>query len=53
MKIKDNYTGGNILWFNDFYFENGNILFSVGNFNGLYKYAVKEISIKISFFLLH
>ncbi len=42
MKIKDNYTGGNILWFNDFYFENGNILFSVGNFNGLYKYAVKE-----------
>lgn len=42
MKIEDNYPSGNILWFNDFYFEDNKIIFSVGNFNGLYKYNINE-----------
>lgn len=42
MKIRDNYPDGKMFWFNDFYNDGENIFFSVGNFNGLYMYSLKD-----------
>lgn len=42
MKIEDNYPGGKVLWFNDFYLDESRVFFSAGNFNGLYEYLIKE-----------
>lgn len=42
MKIQDSYPSGNVLWFNDFYYEDNKLIFSAGNFNGLYEYLIKE-----------
>lgn len=42
MKIQDNYPEGKKLWFNDFYNDDDSIFFSAGNFNGLYKYCLKD-----------
>lgn len=43
MKLRDNYPEGNRLWFNDFYLKDiDSLIFSAGNFNGLYEFSLKE-----------
>lgn len=42
VRLQDNYPDGNILWFNDFYLDEDRIIFSAGNFNGLYEYFISE-----------
>lgn len=42
MKIQDNYPEGNVLWFNDYYSDEKKMIFSAGNFNGLYEYLIKD-----------
>lgn len=46
MRIQDIYPNGSMLWYNDFYLDSGKLIFSAGNFNGLYEYSIIEKKLK-------